>query len=624
MSIKNILVSHFASTTKTEVLDNPNTVETWINAIRNGLAKESIAKLRAGDDSIKRNLPTIAFHGIFENERKKKNFVEASGLIILDIDDIDPEDLEEAKQEIMDEDESVFAAMVSPSGNGIKVLYYIEPSLVTADSYREIGKYLITKFDHIGSVDYLSVTDTLIITHDNNTLVNWEAIPAFVHIREPEQQDSVELEPLDPNKELWDDPEDFFDTVLAEDIAAKTNNNFHYIQVAVLDMKKFGFAHPAEDLSFIIDYAESEFKRSSANKGRFLEVVEIAKQYEQTKWAYKLVQSDDPDDEFVDWSEQYGDDDDDDVDGDGDEVPGMIDPESMFERTIEVIKEGNRVGAEISLANFAENFRFRGTGILTITGIPTHGKTEFLDQCLLDLARLHGHESMIAGFEQTPEEHVIKLSRKLIGLDITDKTWWRDGNVPTYKQAYNFITGKIRHVDVTKIGGNVNEILEICAKHIKERRDAGGDPKYLVIDPYNMLSIKGKFSGHEKVEEILRRLTHFSHQMGVMAILVAHPFKMKVDDATGEYAVPDFYSVKGSSAFYEMSYHGLVVYRNADSVMVRVLKVKQNNLGERGGEAHFKYDRNSGRYQPIDEDAAELSGDHRDKDWLEKAIKETN
>jgi hypothetical protein len=68
-----------------------------------------------------------------------------------------------------------------------------------------------------------------------------------------------------------------------------------------------------------------------------------------------------------------------------------------------------------------------------------------------------------------------------------------------------------------------------------------------------------------------------------------------------------------------MSYHGWVVYRKSDgSVMVKILKVKQNNLGTTGAEAYFDYQRSSVRYIQIDEQGNEMSGDHYDKDWLEK------
>ena len=93
---------------------------------------------------------------------------------------------------------------------------------------------------------------------------------------------------------------------------------------------------------------------------------------------------------------------------------------------------------------------------------------------------------------------------------------------------------------------------------------------------------------------------------------------MKKDEKTGEYEIPDFYSVKGSSAFFEMSYHGLTIYRTNGMVLVRVLKVKQNNMGDAGADVWFMYDKNSGRYIPCDEEGGELAGDHRDKNWLKK------
>jgi twinkle protein len=224
----------------------------------------------------------------------------------------------------------------------------------------------------------------------------------------------------------------------------------------------------------------------------------------------------------------------------------------------------------------------------------------------------------VIGFEQTPAEHIIKLARKMIGANIASDQWWTKDNEVVFRENYGFITKKIQHIDVQKTGGKIETLLMKSAEWIQKKRSEGENPKYVVLDPFNMLSTSSKVSGHEKAEEILRQLTHFSHQMGVLVILIAHPFKMKKDEKTGEYEIPDFYSVKGSSAFFEMSYHGLTIYRNNGSVLARVLKVKQNNLGVAGSDVWFTYDRPSGRYIPMDEDGVELLGDHREKNWLKK------
>lgn len=637
MSILDTRISVFKSTRDTEAFIGTQTIGGELEKFKDGTYRSSIEKIRAGDSELKKSLPVIAFHGTFLNYRKAADFVEASGIIILDIDDIDPDnDLEEIKQDIMDSSNHILAVMVSPSGNGIKVLYYVNADLVNADNYRQIGKQLVGSFSEYGKVDYLSLTDCLISTYDPKILINEDAEAAYIYIKELPAVFKGKLEPKDKDKRLWEDVEDFFETVLAEDIESKTTSNFHYIQVSIFDLAKYGFKHPAVDLKFVIDYAENAFKYSKDNRKRFEECVGIASNYPQILWPYNTTRQRDEEDEMEDdndYTEYISKSksklnteptsDESEEDSEEDESDGMIDYTTIKERVLTIAREGDRVGSEISLHSFADIFRFRGTGILTVTGIPGHGKTEFVDQCILDLARLYGHETIIAGFEQTPEEHLIKLAKKLIGTNVTCPSYL-NSSLETFDEANDFLIRFIKHIDTTRVGGNILKILEIAAKRIQTSREAGGDPKYLVIDPFNMLSIKGRLSGHEKIEEILRKVTQFSHQMGVMVILVAHPFKMKKDEKTNKYEVPDFYSVKGSSAFFEMSYHGLVVYRtgyqSTDAVLVRVLKIKQSNLGTTNAEVLLTYDRNSGRYAPVDAEGNEESGDHRAKDWLSRAL----
>lgn len=620
-------ISYFKNITETEVVRSPYSLSDCINEIRTGKYKEVVVKIRSGKEELKKQIPAIAVHGIFRDYRQSKDFILSSGIIIIDIDDSE-DNLEELKQDIMDSFNYVFAVMVGPSGNGLKVLCHVDPDLVTSENYREIGKFLSKDFSVYGSIDYLSVTDCLIMTYDPLILVNEECVPASVYLKEVTTQ-KVELEKLDKNKKLWEDAEEFYQIVLSENIEQKSSNNYHYLQMAMLDLSKYGFNHPKDDLSFVIDYAEAVHKRSGENKTRFLELVEICKKYPQQLWPYKTSREDtdfeDEEPEY-DYSEYTtkGKVENESLEKDEEsDTEGMIDYSNFEERVLTVAREGNRVGAEISLKSFADIFRFRGSGILTITGIPGHGKTEWIDQCILDLARLYNQETLVAGYEQSPEEHVIKLVRRMSGKDVTCKTYLSEKNLPEFRKHLNFVTSKIKHIDTTKEGGEITNLLKIAARQIQKSRESGPGIRYLVIDPYNMLSLKGtRLNGFEKVEEILRKITHFSHQMDVLVILVAHPVKIKKDEKTKLYEVPDFYSVKGSSAFFEMSFHGLVVYRmgynSSDLVLVRVLKVKQRNLGKTMEEASFTYETNSGRYIPVDDEGVELEGDHRDMDWLER------
>lgn len=643
MNIKQIKVSRFNNARDTRVLDDSIEIGDALESIKNGTYKELVDKVRAGNSEVKKKLPMVAMHGLFDGFRKKDLFIEASGLIVLDFDDIDKDDLTDIKDEIMDQFLSVLAVMTSPSGNGLKVLYFIEPDIVTADNYRQIGKQVAEKFSQYGQIDVLSITDCLIMTYDPDIRINENVFPEEIWLNESYEVVS-ELEPLDESRELWDDPEDFFETVFLNDILNKTDNNYHFIQVSILDLAKFGFYHPEHDLSFVINYAEEHFKKSVDNKQRFLEVTELAHTYPKIKHPYRIIPNwvdGDEEDGYVDYNEYLTQEErekepikkekeyvySEGIEEGEEENDGFIDYETIFDKVLLKVKEGDRVGAEISLENFADIFRFKGTGILTVTGIPGHGKTEFLDACAIDLARLHNEDTIVVGFEQEPEEHIMKLSKKLIGSNVSCPTWnGKEENLDKLEDAVDFIKDHFQHVDIKKTGGNINTLLKVCAKRIQVMRKDGKNPKYIILDPFNMLSISGRLSGHEKIEEILRRISHFSLQMGVLAIIVAHPFKMKKNEKTGIYEVPDFYSVKGTSAFFEMSYHGFVIYRaNFDTqCFVKILKVKQNNMGVAGAKAYFDYMRDSGRYIPVDESGNWLKGDHQEKDWIEKAKELTN
>ena len=83
----------------------------------------------------------------------------------------------------------------------------------------------------------------------------------------------------------------------------------------------------------------------------------------------------------------------------------------------------------------------------------------------------------------------------------------------------------------------------------------------------------------------------------MLTFIVAHPTKMyKGQD--GKIEEPTMYNIKGGGEWYDASYHGLLVHRDyeAKTTKVKVLKVKFQNLGENGAEAHFTWEPRSGTF----------------------------
>ena len=98
--------------------------------------------------------------------------------------------------------------------------------------------------------------------------------------------------------------------------------------------------------------------------------------------------------------------------------------------------------------------------------------------------------------------------------------------------------------------------------------------------------------------------------MTCLVIVVAHPTKM-YKDKDGKMEEPTMYNIKGGGEWYDASYHGLLVHRDyqLNTVKVKVLKVKFQNLGKNQAEAHFRWDSASGCYIPARDVGIEEQGE---------------
>lgn len=101
-------------------------VDVVLQRIKEGATKDLVKRIRAERNKTERNelkkgLPAICFSGIF-NKRNDKSLVQHSGIICLDFDGYEKKKELLTHKENLSKDPYVYAAFVSPSGNGLKVL----------------------------------------------------------------------------------------------------------------------------------------------------------------------------------------------------------------------------------------------------------------------------------------------------------------------------------------------------------------------------------------------------------------------------------------------------------------------------------------------------------------------
>ena len=255
------------------------------------------------------------------------------------------------------------------------------------------------------------------------------------------------------------------------------------------------------------------------------------------------------------------------------------------------VKNGFKPGYQIGLSNFDDIFSTYTGQFITVTGIPSSGKSDFVDQMVVGYNANYGWKTAFASPENAPTYlHAHKLMRK---------TW---GDMPTradiggakWKEVSEHVNDNYFFIDMDKY--SLESVLRKGAELVKRK-----GIKCLVIDPFNKIrDIDCKTEDVNRYTmEYLTKIEMFCKKYDVLTFIVAHPTKM-YKDSNGKIEEPTMYNIKGGGEWYDASYHGILVHRDYDAktVKAKVLKVKFQNLGENGAEAHFKWEHKSGRFIP--------------------------
>jgi twinkle protein len=254
------------------------------------------------------------------------------------------------------------------------------------------------------------------------------------------------------------------------------------------------------------------------------------------------------------------------------------------------VRNGFKPGFQIGLDNFDSIFSTYTGQFITVTGIPSSGKSDFVDQMIVGYNEKYGWKTAYASPENTPTYlHAHKLMRK---------TWQgmptvADIKTDKWNQIADHVNDNYFFIDMERY--TLESVLRKGAELVKRK-----GIKCLVIDPFNKVRAQDA-SGDVNVYtlEYLSQIEIFAKKYDVLVIVVAHPTKM-YKDTKGNIEEPTMYNIKGGGEWYDASYHGLLVHRNYEekTVKVKVLKCKFQNLGENGAECHFKWDLSSGCFVP--------------------------
>jgi len=254
------------------------------------------------------------------------------------------------------------------------------------------------------------------------------------------------------------------------------------------------------------------------------------------------------------------------------------------------VENGFKPGFQVGLPNFDSIFSTYTGQFITVTGIPSSGKSDFVDQMVVGYNVNYQWKTAFASPENAPTYlHAHKLMRK-VWQDMPSK---KDIGTDKWNQVAEHINDNFYFIDMDKY--SLEAVLRKGAELVKRK-----GIKCLVIDPFNKVR-SNDASGDVNVYtlEYLSKIEIFAKKYDVLVIVVAHPTKM-YKDANGKIEEPTMYNIKGGGEWYDASYHGILVHRDYEqrTVKAKILKVKFQNLGENGAEAHFKWEPKSGCFIP--------------------------
>ena len=246
-------------------------------------------------------------------------------------------------------------------------------------------------------------------------------------------------------------------------------------------------------------------------------------------------------------------------------------------------------GFGIGMHEFDMFLKFQPGYLTVITGIPGHGKSEFLDFLMCRLNISHDWKFALYSPENHPLQlHFSKLAEKIIGKPFDGKNRMSPLDLTTtieyLKDVFYFVNPAENFT--------LDNILTAVKSLVRKK-----GVKAFVIDAWNKLEHNYSTNETKYISEQLDKIVTFCEKNSVHCFLVAHPTKVQKDKATQKFEIPNLYSISGSANFYNKAANGITVYRDYENFTTEVYiqKVKFKHWGQTGC-CQFAWDKTNGRY----------------------------
>lgn len=236
-------------------------------------------------------------------------------------------------------------------------------------------------------------------------------------------------------------------------------------------------------------------------------------------------------------------------------ISGLYDSSHFFDQLDDMYSNGVGRGESTGYPSVDDLYTISPGMLTVVTGHPSSGKSEFVDQVMVNLAQSKGWTFAIASFENEPRLHIAKLISKYM------KKPFFDG--PTDRLTVEELTiGKEfvqSHFSFIHQADGAMAVLDSVLERMKVAVMRHGI-RGAVIDPYNYIQKSQQDTETEWVSNLLSKVRLFAQAHGLHIWFVAHPAKM-MRSANGDVPAPKGYDISGSAAWFAKADHGLTIHR---------------------------------------------------------------
>ena len=230
-----------------------------------------------------------------------------------------------------------------------------------------------------------------------------------------------------------------------------------------------------------------------------------------------------------------------------------------------------------------------------VTGVPNHGKSNFIDQLAVNMNKLYNWKFCIFSPEHSTPQHIRRIVEKIV------KKPFDKGRHERMKEDELMEGLKILNDNFYFIENKENiPTIDWILKKAKQSALKFGI-KGIIIDPYNEInsSREGNKREDEHIRDIISKCKKFCRTHEITMWMVAHPSKLPRDN--GKINPPTLYDVSGSAHWNNMCDVGLVVHRDFDNNQTRVIlrKVREQGLYGNIGECFFQFDLQKRVYKEV-------------------------